>query len=548
MMAEWEACEILEHANRIEGIRLPWLAQWQVLADWICPSIGSVTNPGSGAGQKRNQKIFDSTASRALERSAAALLSFVCPASRKWHTLASADPNVKDDPGNMAYWEALRDQLFRVRYAPASGFASQSYEFLRNLILFGTSAMAIMDDPGRGIKYRTLPVSEISIDTDHMGSVCSVLRKFQLTPSQSIQQFGDRCPKRVRDMAEKHSADKISWYHLVLPAGDKERAAGFRYASRYLCLDGREVLDPTPQDLGYFTLPYIVTRYQCSPGEVYGRSPAWAALPDIGTLNEQEKTILRAGVQAVAPAWLTSEDSALSSFQVRPHALIPGGLSADGTRMIQPLQTSANIPLGIELSNQRRESINETFLVNLFLVFAQDAGGNMTATEATLRTQERGAIMAPVGARLTEEWLSPTITREIDILARAQALPTPPDGVAPSYEVQYESDMARSQRAGDAIALNSTLQGVAALAQLDPSAARTIAARINPDEALKVVASAEGLPAKVMRSDEEFNAIMQQHAQADQQQQMLQAAPVAGEYARNLAQAQAAASPGGGQY
>jgi hypothetical protein len=66
--------------------------------------------------------------------------------------------------------------------------------------------------------------------------------------------------------------------------------------------------------------------------------------------------------------------------------------------------------------------------------------------------------------------------------------------------------------------------------------------RFNFDEAAKVLADVNGVPAKVMYSDEEMEEINAQEAQQAELAAILQAAPVAASAAKDLAGAQALAN------
>jgi hypothetical protein len=67
------------------------------------------------------------------------------------------------------------------------------------------------------------------------------------------------------------------------------------------------------------------------------------------------------------------------------------------------------------------------------------------------------------------------------------------------------------------------------------------------DKVAKELARLNGMPSKVLYTDEEMEELDEQEAQSNQMSQMLQAAPIAASAARDMAQAQAlaGAAPGG---
>jgi len=264
-------------------------------------------------------------------------------------------------------------------------------------------------------------------------------------------------------------------------------------------------------------------------------------LPDIKMLNEMEKTTLRAGHMAVDPPLLLLEDGALQGFQMRPRALNFGGVDSEGRQMVQPLKTGANLPWQIEMNDGKRKLINEAFLVTLFQILVETP--QITATEALLRAQEKGQLLAPTMGRQQSEFLGPIIERELDILAMAGVLPEPSPEVAElmqdgMIEIEYTSPLSRLVRSEDAVSILRTFEQLSPMAQLDPGVFDVFDTDALPRE----LAEINGVPAKVLRSKEAVAQIKEQKRQAAEMQSMLAAAPVAADAANNLANAAATAA------
>jgi hypothetical protein len=135
------------------------------------------------------------------------------------------------------------------------------------------------------------------------------------------------------------------------------------------------------------------------------------------------------------------------------------------------------------------------------------------------------------------------IERELDILARAGVLPPmPPELIemGGEVEIEYVSPLNRAQRAEDAVAILRTFEAVAPLAQVDPS----VMMAFNLPAAARELALINGIPAKIVRSQDEIEAMQAEQAEAINTQQLLQAAPVVADTARTLADAQRLASQG----
>jgi hypothetical protein len=289
---------------------------------------------------------------------------------------------------------------------------------------------------------------------------------------------------------------------------------------------------------GYQTFPYAVSRYVTAPKEIYGRSPAMTVLPDIKMINEMSKTVIRAAHKIVDPPLLLQEDGVLQAFNTRPGALNYGGVDDQGRQVVQPLQTGARVDIGMEMMEQRRKVINDAFLITLFQILVESP--SMTATEAMLRAQEKGALLAPTMGRQQSEMLGPMIEREIDILARAGILPPMPEAMIErggEIEIEYVSPLNRAQRAEEGVAILRTLESVIPLAQFDPS----VLMIFKPEEIARELSEINGVPAKILRSRDEIEAMKAQQAEQQQTQQLLEAAPVVANSAKTMAETAALA-------
>jgi hypothetical protein len=542
-----DALDLMRRHEVMASERSTWESHWQEIAERVIPRQDNFFGVHRTQGDKRTDKIFDSTAVRALERFAAAIESILTPRNEKWHKLVPEDPSLKEDQETKTWLDEVNDQLFRQRYSPRSNFASQAHEFYMSLGAFGTAVMFVDDDlKSRALRYQTLHLGEVFIGTNNRGVVDVVHRAFELTARQAAQEWGlESLPDRIRADAQHKPTTTYRFLHCVYPNDElnpsRSDYKGMAFASTYLSVDFRAVLEKG----GYHTFPYLVGRYTKAPGETYGRSPAMDALADIKMLNEMEKTTLRAAHLAVNPPLLTADDGVLGAFQIRPSVVIPGGLSETGSERIKALESRANIPLSVEMSNQRRSSIQDHFLVSLFMILAEDRS-NMTATEVLQRAQEKGILLAPAAGRQHAEFLGPLIQRELDLIARAGALPPPPDTFGQSgagYAIEYTSELSRAQRAGEGVGILRTIEALAPLAQIDPGVLDVL----DPDEMARTLAEINGVPPRAIRSPEDVAALKDQRAQAQQAQQALAAAPVAAGAAKDLAQAQAMAGVPGSE-
>ena len=368
------------------------------------------------------------------------------------------------------------------------------------------------------------------------GVVNTLYRKFRLTPQQAVEEYGrDNLPPKIVDDFDKGKYDSEYWFiHAVIPQSeaDEKLPPGMQYASYHVSIEDKRLVKPVS---GYFTFPYAVGRYETEPGETYGRGPGVTALADIKTINKMSKMNMIAGDMAVHPPLLAGDADNMTGTKLVPGGITYGGVNAEGRPMVQPLAIGGNLPISLEMEQQRRQIINDAFLVTLFDILVQEP--NMTATEALLRAQERGILLAPTLGRLQAEMIGPTIERELDILSRAGLLPDPPEelmqGGGLTLNIEYDASINRLARSEEATAIMNTLQMVMPLAQFDQSLPKIFKF---PDM-VRELAEINGMPVKLLHSEEEMQEIQEQEAQMQAMQAAVAAAPAVTQSVKNVADA-----------
>jgi hypothetical protein len=526
------AAGVIKRYDQLESERGTWESHWQEIAERVLPRYSNTFQRGTSdihRGEKRTEKMYDSTAALGLERFAAAMESMLTPRNQKWHRLKASDDYLNQDRETKLWFEQATNILFKARYSPKANYSSQQHEVYMGLGAFGTGSMFIDFHDNGGLRYNSVDLREILFDMSHQGSVDTSYRKFTLTARQMQQRVDggrwETLPDAVSAAVKEHPDRKFDIIHCVKPRAEvyknKKDFRGKAFTSYYVSVEGRHLLS----EGGFNTFPYPISRYVTGPGEVYGRSPAMLALPAIKVLNEQKKTLLTQGHRVVNPVLLSHDDGVLDTFSLKPGAMNPGGVSAEGRALVHTLPTG-NLAAGQELMDMERQVINDAFLVNLFQILVETPA--MTATEVLERAREKGALLSPTMGRQQSEMLGPMIERELDVLIQQNMLPPLPPALAEAegeFEIEYDSPLSRSQRAEEASGWLRTLE--AAIAYANTTQDLGVLDQFNTDIIYPALAEINAVPASWMRGADEVAQIREQRAQAQQMQQMVEAAPAA---------------------
>lgn len=518
-----EICRLFEQES---GRRGNWESHWQEIKDRIFPATADFTSKFTTPGNKRNQEVYDSTASIALNRFAAILDSYLTPRNQTWHRVMSSIDELNKDRQVRLYYEDVTRILFKYRYATVANFASQNVMFNKSLGAFG-SAVSYIDRAATepGIRYKTCHLGETYFIENHQGIIDQLIRHYPMTARQALQRFKEKTPDFIKKAYERNQGQEFWFLHWVGPREDLDiERLDFRsmpWESHYVSVQGQAHLE----EGGYNTFPYTPSRYEQAPNEVYGRSPAMEVLPAIKTLNEQKKTYLKQGHRAVDPVILVHDDGILDTFSMKPGHTNAGAVNKDGRPLVHTLPVG-NIAAGKDMMDEERAIIKDNFLVTLFQILVD--GPQKTATEVMELAREKGVLLAPTFGRQQSERLGPMIEREIDVLAQQGLLPPMPPVLKEAgaqFKVEYDSPLSRAQRAEEAAGLMRTLESLINVANVTGNPAPLD--HFDWDAITPDLADINAVPVKWRLGMDKIMAIRQGRAEQQQQQDMVNAAPSA---------------------
>jgi hypothetical protein len=514
---------IMARFDRLKTGRQNWETHWQEVADYMQPRKADVTRTRS-KGDKRTELIFDSSPIQAVELLAASLHGMLTNPSTPWFSLRYKDEGLDSDDEAKLWLEGVTDTMYTA--FNRSNFQQEIFELYHDLITFGTAAMFIEEDQNDLLKFSTRHINEIYVTENDKGRIDTVYRKFKITLRAAAQQFGGSLSEEAKRKVDKDPFDEIDILHAVYPRQDfnptKKDKKNMEFESVYVEYKNGNELSVG----GFVEFPFVVPRYLKASHEIYGRSPAMTALPDVKMLNEMSKTTIKAAQKQVDPPLLVPDDGFLL-----PVRTVPGGLNfyRSGTRdRIEPLNIGANNPLGLNMEEQRRTAIRNVFYVDQLLL---QQGPQMTATEVIQRNEEKMRLLGPVLGRLQSELLKPMIDRCFAILLRNNQFAQAPEFLSgQDIEIEYVSPLAKAQKGTELSSITRAIEILGSLANVAP-----VFDYINFDALVKHVADLVGVPQKVLKLQSQVNAEREQAAQQQQQmaqmQQLQQVAKAGGDIA-----------------
>jgi hypothetical protein len=519
--------------------RQTWVSHWHDIVDHLVPRSGRYLlsdTERSNDGQKKHQKILNSSSGDALRTIAAGLQGGLTSPSRPWFTLRVQNEKLMETASVRDWCHEVRDRMLTV--FAQSNFYGSVHSVYEELAAFGTSAMLIEEDFDDVIRCRPFTIGEYYLALDSKYRPDTLYRQFSMTARQLVEEFGE---ENVTDVVKNcfntnQSEKRFEIVHAIQKnkgvKADKKDASGKLFESIYYELQAPE--DKFLRRSGYDTIPFVAPRWKINGVDIYGSCPAMDALGDIKMLQKMEEKKLKALDKLIDPPM-----NAPSTFKGKGGTIIPGGINyidpTAGGQSFQPAyQINPDFQKMVFAIQQVEERIKDSFFNKLFLSVLQ-SDKSMTATEVAERHTEKMVVLGPILERLQSELLGPIIDRVFSIMLNLNLLPEPPQEMqGQELKIDYISLLAQAQKSVGTTSLTQLANFVGALAQIKPE----VVDKFNGDEAIDQFGDMVGAPPKVVNSDDMVEAMRAQKAKQAQAMQMAQMAQGAAQTGKVLSETQ----------
>lgn len=503
--------------------RSSFLAHWSDISRILLPFQGRFFVQDHNRGQRRANKIYDATGTRALRILGAGMMAGATSPARPWFRLKTADEDLNDYHSSKVWLSAVA-RIMQTIFQKSNTYRSlhQIYEELGG---FGTGAAIVLPDFQSVVHNYTLTAGEYCIATDYQGRVCTLYREFERPVSEVVKEFGlENCSNTVKNMYLAGNLDAwVPMIHAIEPRADrdvrKKDNKNMAWGSYYFETGVNEGKFLRESGFPYF--PALVPRWAVSGGDIYGNSPGMEALGAIEQLQHEQ---LRKGqgidYKTKPPV------QAPTSLKNSPIDMLPGGVT----------YYDASSPQGgvknlfesqIDLGDLRediqdvRVRINNAFYADLFLMLANATDTRMTATEVAERHEEKLLMLGPVLERLHDELLNPLIEITFSRMVAAGIVPPPPPELrGMELNVDFISMLAQAQKAIGANSVDRWMGNLGAIAQWKPE----VMDKVDIDYYVEAYGDMLGVDPKMIAPDEKVAAIRQERAKQIQQAQQAEMA------------------------
>jgi hypothetical protein len=475
---------VVESYRRAKEMRTAWEAHWQECYDYALPQRNGAIR-AARPGEKKTDKLFDATATDAVDQLAASLLAEMTPPWSRWFGLTTGAEATPEDT------EVLAPELEKAAAAlqshfDLSNFSIEVHQCYLDLITAGSACLLFEEaEPGEASAFRftAIPLSQVVLEEGPSGRLDTTYRRSHMTRARINARFPKATlPETLLRREDNQAEPRVAVIEAVVP--DK---AGFAYMA-VAEQDRNGAGEPLVLDHGRFVQsPFINFRWLKAPGETYGRSPVMKALPDIKTANKVVELVLKNASIAVTGIWQAEDDGVLNPANIK---LVPGTIipKAVGSAGLTPLAAPGRFDVSQLVLDDLRGNIRKALLADKL---GQPDSPRMSATEVLERSADMSRMLGATYGRLQSELLTPLITRAMAILGRRGEIENIRiDGRI--IDLEYKSPLARNQARREA---QDTLLWLNAVGAMGPEAQATI----DQAAAVRWLGKAFGVPSELMR-------------------------------------------------
>jgi len=528
-----------KYMRRLGSLKLEresYYAHWKKITDTLLPRSGRYFLEDRNDGERRNNDIYDSTGTRALNILAAGMMAGMSSPARKWFNLALSNRDlmqyqpVKEWLDDAA--EILRDIFSR----------SNVYRVLHGLYeemgAFGTGCAYIFRDHKDLIRLYPQTIGEFYLGQSNRYEVDTVYREFQMQISPLVQEFGyDNVSKTAQMHYDKNQMDEwITVLHAIQPRKERDlnKSDNVNMPWESVFIEPGQDNNQTLRESGFLQFPALTPRWIVRGGDVYGSDcPGMTALGDILQLQDDQLKKAK-GIDYQADPPLQVPTALRGSEDV-----LPGGISyydpaAPSGGIRSSFEVNLNLQHLLEDIMDVRGRINSAFFVDMFqMISSQQRMQPETAREVQEKHEEKLLILGPVLERNQNELLDPLIDNAFMIALQENQFPPPPEELqGQDISIEYISMLAQAQKAVGIGSLDRIVGTVGQMAAVQPEALD----KLNTDEIIDEYSNMLGIAPDLIVANDQVAMIRQQRQAAQAQAEQMAAIPEMAKTAKTLSE------------
>ena len=451
----------------------------------------------------RLSQPWQSVGSKAVVTLAAKLMLALLPPQTTFFKLLIRDDKLGEgqelDPKVRSELDLSFSKMERMvmEYIAASSDRVVVHQAMKHLIVSGNSLIFMGKD---GLK--NFPLNRYVVNRDGNGNILEIVTKELISKDVLGHEVEESYEKSVVDES-KAGKDDVEVYTYV-------RLENGRWVWHQECYD--KILEGSRSTAPKNTSPWLPLRFNSVDGEDYGRGRVEEFIGDLRSLDGLSQALVEGSAAAAKVVFMVSPSST-----TKPQTLANAGNGAiiqgreEDVSVVQVNKT-ADFRTAADLANAIGQRISDAFLE---LRIRQSE--RTTAEEVRLTQLELEKQLGGLFSLLTVEFLVPYLNRTLLVLTRNGELPKLPKDLVRPQIVAGVNALGRGQ---DRESLTAFITTIA-----QTLGAESLVRFIDPSEAIKRLAAAQGIDVlNLVKTQEQLQQDQAQQLQQQQQQALLEQA------------------------
>lgn len=520
---EWSqhfASRLLARLEELRSQRSAREPEFNLICDYIFPRRDFVitTQPQS----LRRRLLMDITGMVAHERLSATLYGYMLSPHSRWTMprLLNREPAWEEE----VWFDHVSKRMHRWFSAASNTFRTAMAEDVLDITGLGSSVLW-QDRSPNGPIYLSVAMRQCYWAENEQGLIDTCYRVYPMSLRRAAQRWPDSERLRKRITASQNPAsDMVEILHVVEPRPEGRRGAvrdrkPFRDIN--VLIEGGEVLEVG----GHERFKYNIGRFQRRPGDPYGISPSWKALPYCKLASAAMEAWVRNAEKIADPSlWTLMPRS--TTIDRRPGAVnFVNAMLASSVRdpryLLNQVEQGGDVRVTPELLGMIQSKIEQCYYVDWL---TPNEGPQKTATEVYDLRDLRLRTMGPIVARLEHEKMNTLVEDTYEDLFAIDFFDPPPATlVGEEITFEYRGPLAISQRQGEAENILRAIEAGKNIAQLDED----VLMLFKGEDLARASSDAYGLDTHFLRSPKEYEERREAKRELGQMQEEMMAAQTA---------------------
>ena len=491
----------LKKYEKAKTIRLQFEDLYDEIFEYCLPQRQGFKN--YTPGQRRDDKIFDETATVGVQEFASRLQSGLVPNFARWADFVAGSevPEEEADTINNEL-DKVTEYVFEI--IQTSNFAQEIHECFIDLAL-GTAVLLVEEgDAVNPIRFHSIPLPHVVLDTGPNGRIDHVYREREIKSEDMVVAypngvFSENMVKNMRNGEKKCKVLEVSCRIYDDPNEE-------HYAFMVIDVENKHLI--LREDFkGVGSNPFIAFRWSKASGEIYGRGPAVNALSAIKTCNLTIEMILENAQMAISGIYQMDDDGVINTDTIN---LVPGTVipKAPGSQGLQPIRSAGSFDVANLVLNDMRNNIKRALYNDML------GDPNRTPASATEIAERMADLSRKIGSafgRLQAEMVQPVLQRIIFLLRKQGRIQIPTVN-GREVKIKSVSPLAQAQSNQDIVSFDRFLELIQG--RFGPEILNLL---VSSEEAAVYLAKKFGVPDNLIRDVGERKQIVEMAQQMQQQ-------------------------------